>query len=155
MAHPLAGQVATAASLTDIAALLAVYHHSPDVSDPAQRVAFGTSGHRGSAFGGSFNEAHILAIAQAVAEYRAEAGIGGLEYSSWVGLFGPAGMPQAVVDKLSKAVAVALANPETRAKIQASGNEVAGGSPAELSAFLAEEISKWSKTIAAAGLQPE
>ena len=85
----------------------------------------------------------------------AEAGIGGLEYSSWVGLFGPAGMPQAVVDKLSKAVAVALANPETRAKIQASGNEVAGGSPAELSAFLAEEISKWSKTIAAAGLQPE
>ena len=85
----------------------------------------------------------------------AEAGIGGLEYSSWVGLFGPAGMPQAVVDKLSKAVAVALANPETRAKIQASGNEVAGGSPAELSAFLAEEIAKWSKTIAAAGLQPE
>jgi tripartite-type tricarboxylate transporter receptor subunit TctC len=85
----------------------------------------------------------------------AEAGIGGLEYSSWVGLFGPAGMPQAVVDKLSKAVAVALANLETRAKIQASGNEVAGGSPAELSAFLAEEISKWSKTIAAAGLQPE
>ena len=85
----------------------------------------------------------------------AEAGIGGLEYSSWVGLFGPAGMPQAVVDKLSKAVAVALANPETRAKIQASGNEVAGGSPAELSAFLAEEIGKWSKTIAAAGLQAE
>ena len=85
----------------------------------------------------------------------AEAGIGGLEYSSWVGLFGPAGMPQAVVDKLSKAVAVALANPETRAKIQASGNEVAGGSPAELSAFLAEEIAKWSKTIAAAGLQAE
>ncbi len=77
MAHPLAGQVATAASLTDIAALLAAYHHSPDVSDPAQRVAFGTSGHRGNAFGGSFNEAHILAIAQAVAEYRAEAGIGG------------------------------------------------------------------------------
>lgn len=85
----------------------------------------------------------------------AEAGIGGLEYSSWVGLFGPAGLPQAVVDKLSKAVAVALANPETRAKIQASGNEVAGGSPAELSAFLAEEIGKWSKTIAAAGLQAE
>lgn len=85
----------------------------------------------------------------------AEAGIGGLEYSSWVGLFGPAGMPQAVVDKLSKAVAVALANPETRAKIQASGNEVAGGSPAELSAFLAEEVGKWSKTIAAAGLQAE
>ena len=77
MAHPLAGQVAPAASLTDIAALLAAYRNTPDVSDPSQRVAFGTSGHRGSAFNGSFNEAHILAIAQAVAEYRAQAGISG------------------------------------------------------------------------------
>ncbi len=77
MAHPLAGQVAPATSLTDIAALLAAYRNAPDVSDPTQRVAFGTSGHRGSAFNGSFNEAHILAIAQAVAEYRAQAGISG------------------------------------------------------------------------------
>jgi phosphoglucomutase len=44
---------------------------------PAQRVAFGTSGHRGSSFNGNFNEAHILAIAQAVVEYRAQAGIAG------------------------------------------------------------------------------
>ncbi len=77
MVHPLAGQVAPAASLTDIAALLAAYRNNPDVSDPNQRVAFGTSGHRGSAFNGSFNEAHILAIAQAVSEYRAQAGICG------------------------------------------------------------------------------
>jgi phosphoglucomutase len=77
MAHPLAGQVAPTTSLTDIAALLAAYRNSPDVSDPAQRVAFGTSGHRGSAFNGSFNEPHILAIAQAVSEYRAQAGISG------------------------------------------------------------------------------
>jgi phosphoglucomutase len=77
MAHPLAGQVAPTASLTDIAALLVAYRNSPDVSDPAQRVAFGTSGHRGSAFNGSFNEPHILAIAQAVSEYRALAGISG------------------------------------------------------------------------------
>jgi phosphoglucomutase len=77
MAHPLAGQVAPTASLTNIAALLAAYRNTPDVSDPTQRVAFGTSGHRGSAFNGSFNEAHILAIAQAVAEYRAQAGISG------------------------------------------------------------------------------
>ena len=77
MTHPLAGQPAPAASLTDIAALLAAYRNQPDPSQPTQRVAFGTSGHRGSALVGSFNEAHILAIAQAVAEYRTQAGIAG------------------------------------------------------------------------------
>lgn len=77
MSHPRAGQRATANDLTDIAALLAAYRNLPDTSDPAQRVAFGTSGHRGNAFGGSFNEAHILAITQAVCEYRALQGIHG------------------------------------------------------------------------------
>jgi phosphoglucomutase len=77
MAHPLAGQPAPQTSLTDIPALLAAYRNTPDVTQPTQRVAFGTSGHRGNAFNGSFNEAHILAIAQAVAEYRAQAGIAG------------------------------------------------------------------------------
>ncbi|HJV92148.1 MAG TPA: phosphoglucomutase (alpha-D-glucose-1,6-bisphosphate-dependent) [Azonexus sp.] len=77
MAHPLAGQPAPPSSLTDIPALLAAYRNRPDAGDPAQRVAFGTSGHRGTALNGSFNEAHILAIVQAVAEYRARAGIGG------------------------------------------------------------------------------
>jgi phosphoglucomutase len=77
MAHPLAGQPAPKTSLTDIAALLAAYRHAPDVNEPTQRVAFGTSGHRGSAINGSFNEAHILAIAQAVAEYRAQTGTTG------------------------------------------------------------------------------
>jgi phosphoglucomutase len=77
MAHPLAGKPAPLTSLTDIPALLAAYRNAPDVNQAAQRVAFGTSGHRGNAFAGSFNEAHILAIAQAVAEYRAQAGITG------------------------------------------------------------------------------
>lgn len=77
MAHPLAGLPAPSTSLTDIPALLAAYTRQPDINDPAQRVAFGTSGHRGSALLGSFNEAHILAITQAVAEYRAGAGIAG------------------------------------------------------------------------------
>lgn len=72
MPHPLAGKPAPLDALTDIAALLAAYH------GPArQPVAFGTSGHRGSAFDGCFNEAHILAIAQAIADYRREAGIAG------------------------------------------------------------------------------
>lgn len=77
MVHPLAGKPAPQSSLTNIPALLEAYRNSPDVNDPTQRVAFGTSGHRGSAVNGSFNEAHILAIAQAVAEYRKEAGIAG------------------------------------------------------------------------------
>ncbi len=72
MAHPLAGQPAPAASLADIPALLAAYR-----GPATQPVAFGTSGHRGTALNGSFNEAHILAIAQAVAAYRAQAGIAG------------------------------------------------------------------------------
>jgi len=77
MAHPLAGQPAPPSSLTDIPALLAAYRSVPDVGDPTRRVAFGTSGHRGTAFNGSFNEAHILAITQAVCEYRAQQGITG------------------------------------------------------------------------------
>jgi phosphoglucomutase len=77
MPHPLAGQLAPADVLTDIPALLAAYNDLPDVGESTQRVAFGTSGHRGSAFNKSFNEAHILAISQAVCEYRAGQGITG------------------------------------------------------------------------------
>ncbi|WP_374402224.1 phosphoglucomutase (alpha-D-glucose-1,6-bisphosphate-dependent) [Niveibacterium sp.] len=81
MAHPLAGQPAPKDVLTDIPALLAAYTAiTPNVNNPTQRVAFGTSGHRGNAFAGSFNEAHILAITQAVCEYRAQAGITGPLY---------------------------------------------------------------------------
>ena len=81
MPHPLAGQPAPKEYLTDIPALLAAYaERQPDANDPAQRVAFGTSGHRGSALAGSFNEAHVLAIAQAVCDYRAQAGIDGPLY---------------------------------------------------------------------------
>ncbi len=78
MAHPLAGTVAPEESLVDITALIAAYYEfKPDPKNPGQRVTFGTSGHRGSAFKSSFNEEHILAITQAVCEYRKEAGIEG------------------------------------------------------------------------------
>ena len=81
MPHPLAGQPASKEYLTDIPALLAAYAgRQPDTGDAAQRVAFGTSGHRGSALAGSFNEAHVLAIVQAVCDYRAQAGIAGPLY---------------------------------------------------------------------------
>jgi len=63
---------------TNIAALLAAYAaRTPDPADPAQRVAFGTSGHRGSALDTAFNEAHILAVTQAVCEFRAAQGTDG------------------------------------------------------------------------------
>lgn len=76
--HPLAGQPAPKESLVDVDALLRAYlERRPDPSDPEQRVSFGTSGHRGSALAGSFNEAHILATTQAICEHRARAGIDG------------------------------------------------------------------------------
>ena len=78
MAHERAGQPARPEDLTDIGALLDAYVDTvPDLADPGQRVAFGTSGHRGSSLKGSFNEAHIVAITAAICEYRAQQGITG------------------------------------------------------------------------------
>jgi phosphoglucomutase len=75
---PLAGKPAPTSILVDIPKLLAAYSDlKPDPSVPAQRVAFGTSGHRGSSFDRSFNEWHILAISQAICEYRKSKGIDG------------------------------------------------------------------------------
>lgn len=76
--HPRAGQPAEPQDLTDIPALLEAYQNiTPDLADPSQRVAFGTSGHRGSSFDGSFNDAHIAATTQAIVDYRARQGIAG------------------------------------------------------------------------------
>ena len=76
--HPRAGQPAQPADLVDIPALLRAYEDvRPDPSDPTQRVAFGTSGHRGSAFKAAFNEAHILATTEAICRYRASQGYTG------------------------------------------------------------------------------
>ncbi len=78
MAHPLAGKPAPRDVLVDVAALLRRYAaERPDPREAAQRVAFGTSGHRGSALRRSFNEAHILAIVQAVCEHRRQARVTG------------------------------------------------------------------------------
>src|SRR3989338_2297120 len=76
--HPLAGQTAPAAMLTNVARLMAAYYNlTPDVAIASQQVSFGTSGHRGGALLKSFNESHILAIVQAVAEYRKQQGFSG------------------------------------------------------------------------------
>ncbi|MEO8605061.1 MAG: phosphoglucomutase (alpha-D-glucose-1,6-bisphosphate-dependent) [bacterium] len=75
---PLAGTPAPADRLVDVSKLVAAYYDlRPDPSVPAQRVAFGTSGHRGSAFDTTFNEAHVLAISQAICRYRRGQGIDG------------------------------------------------------------------------------
>ena len=75
---PLAGKPAPASILVDIPKLVSAYHTGiPDPSVVAQRVAFGTSGHRGSSFDLSFNEWHVLAITQAICEYRSAQGIAG------------------------------------------------------------------------------
>ncbi len=74
----LAGKSAPAAMLVNVAKLVTAYYTDmPDFSVPAQRVAFGTSGHRGSAFERSFNEWHVLAITQAICQYRKAKSIGG------------------------------------------------------------------------------
>ena len=81
MPDPRAGQPATAADLVDVAKLVTAYYAvHPDPADAAQRVSFGTSGHRGSAFTATFNEDHILATTQAICEYRAGEGIDGPLY---------------------------------------------------------------------------
>ena len=78
MAHPRAGTPALPEDLIDVAAVeRAYYENKPDPSDPLQQVVFGTSGHRGSSLDNAFNEDHILATTQAIAEYRAGAGITG------------------------------------------------------------------------------
>lgn len=76
--HPLAGKPAPEEMLPNIPRCMSRYYTlAPDPADPGQRVAFGTSGHRGVADSGSFNEAHVLAVAQAVCEYRTRAEING------------------------------------------------------------------------------
>ncbi|MCS5715985.1 phosphoglucomutase (alpha-D-glucose-1,6-bisphosphate-dependent) [Herbiconiux sp. CPCC 205716] len=73
-----AGTVALPEDLIDVDALVSAYYElHPDVNDPEQKVAFGTSGHRGSSFNTAFNEDHIAAITQAIVEYRADQGITG------------------------------------------------------------------------------
>jgi phosphoglucomutase len=78
---PLAGQLLPADLLVDLPQLIEAYYaNKPDVAIPEQRVSFGTSGHRGSSFKTSFNENHVLAITQAICDYRKHVGINGPLY---------------------------------------------------------------------------
>lgn len=76
--HPHAGKPARLEDLTNIPRLMSAYYlNKPDMNIPEQRVAFGTSGHRGSSLNSAFTESHILAISQAIAEYRVKEGVTG------------------------------------------------------------------------------
>jgi phosphoglucomutase len=82
--HPLAGKPAPASILVDVPRLVTAYYAlRPDPSVPAHRVAFGTSGHRGSSLRHGFNERHILAITQAICDYRRGQGIDGPLFLGW------------------------------------------------------------------------
>ena len=79
--HPLAAKAPPEDLLVDVANLRREYYaRKLDFTDPAQRVGFGTSGHRGSSLRGSFNEAHVLAITQAICDCRSSEGITGPLY---------------------------------------------------------------------------
>jgi len=81
MMHDRAGQLPLPHDLVDLRALEVSYFDiKPDASNPAEKVSFGTSGHRGSSLNGSFNENHVLAITQAIVEHRASSGISGPVY---------------------------------------------------------------------------
>jgi phosphoglucomutase len=76
--HELAGKPAPKSLLANIPRLVSAYYtRKPDISDPQQRVSFGTSGHRGSSFNNSFNEDHVLAVSQSICDYRKSKGIHG------------------------------------------------------------------------------
>src|SRR6476469_2994066 len=78
---PLAGKPAPKEMLVDLARLERDYYERrPDLADPNQRVSFGTSGHRGSSLRGTFTEAHILAITQAICDFRRMKGTDGVIY---------------------------------------------------------------------------
>src|SRR5215471_9180244 len=78
---PLAGKPAPRSLLANVARLVSAYYvEGPDPSNPVERVAFGTSGHRGSSLARTFNEAHILCVSQAVCDYRRQMGIDGPLY---------------------------------------------------------------------------
>lgn len=76
--HPYAGKIVPKSALVNVPELISTYYtRTPDTTQSAQRVSFGTSGHRGSSLLGSFNEMHIFAVTQAVCDYRKQSGING------------------------------------------------------------------------------
>jgi tripartite-type tricarboxylate transporter receptor subunit TctC len=85
----------------------------------------------------------------------AEAGFTGFETAQWYGALVPAGTPSAIVERLSKEMAAALAHPDVAARFQAEGSEPVGSTPAEFAAFIAQEAGRWGSVVKAAGIKPD
>jgi tripartite-type tricarboxylate transporter receptor subunit TctC len=85
----------------------------------------------------------------------AESGFPTFVMPGWGGLMAPAGTPKAIVDKLNAEINAALKLPDVRAKLEAAGIEIQGGTPQEYAALIHSDLAKWSKVVKAAGIQPE
>ncbi len=85
----------------------------------------------------------------------AEGGLNGFDYNLWVGLFGPAGMPQDLVERIARDVAKALSQPDVKERLATLGAEAMPMSPAEFRQFVRQEIAESAKVIRAAGIKPQ
>ena len=85
----------------------------------------------------------------------AESGVPGYEITAWNALFAPAGTPAAIVARLNQLVKQGLANPDTKAVMEAQGLDATPGTPQELGELVRAELPKWAKVIKSAGIKPE
>ena len=83
-----------------------------------------------------------------------EAGVKGFEMVAWQAVYAPKGTPKAVVDRLNKEIVAIVKTPEVREKMAATGIEVVGSSPEELTKFMQKEIPRWAELIRKSGAQP-
>lgn len=84
-----------------------------------------------------------------------EAGVPGYEVAGWYGVIGPAGMPQALVARINREINVILKVPETRDQLSSQGADPRTGTPEEFAAAMANDMKKWQKVVAAAGIKPQ
>jgi tripartite-type tricarboxylate transporter receptor subunit TctC len=82
----------------------------------------------------------------------AEAGVPGYEFTIWFSMFAPAGTPKPIIDRLNQEIVKALAEPEMRQKLAATGVNAGSSTPEELGKHLRAEVAKWAKIIKAAGI---
>jgi len=84
-----------------------------------------------------------------------EAGVPPLTAGTWAALLGPAKLPPEIAQRMSRELAAAMARPDVRERVDKLGFDLASSTPAELAAFLPEQLQAWSKAFADAGMQPE
>jgi tripartite-type tricarboxylate transporter receptor subunit TctC len=83
-----------------------------------------------------------------------EAGVKGFEMVAWQAVYAPKGTPKAIIDRLNKEIVASVNTPEVREKMAATGIEVVGSSPQELTTFMQKEIPRWAELIRKSGAQP-